>query len=68
MLQEHQHQVDEALGAYEEALGTGDPTQLSDSVLRPIQAVATDADLLPSPSSDKGSKVNGRAPHHNVNY
>jgi len=60
VLQEHQHQVDEALAAYDEALETGDPTQLGDNVLRPIAPVASDSDFLPSPSSDR-SRVNGAA-------
>lgn len=66
VLQEHQHQVDEALAAYDEALETGDPTQLGDNVLRPIAPVASDSDFLPSPSSDR-SKVNGAASASNFN-
>lgn len=60
VLQEHQHQLDEALTAYDEALETGDPTQLSDNVLRPITSVVSDTDFLSSPSSEK-NKVNGGA-------
>lgn len=62
VLQEHQHQVDEALSAYNEALESGDPTELGDNVLRPIAPVASETDFLPSPSSDR-SKVNGGAAH-----
>ena len=65
LLQEHQQQVDEALMAYDEALETGDPSQLGDNVLRPISSVASDSDILSSPNSDR-NKVNGGAPHFNV--
>ena len=58
VLQEHQHQLDEALIAYEEALDSGDPTNLSDSVLRPIALVVSSADFVSSPNSEK-STVNG---------
>ena len=53
--------------AYDEALQSGDPTQLSDSVLRPIQPVATDSYIILSPSDQRGgAKVNGTArSHHN---
>lgn len=65
MLQEHQNDIDEALLACDEALRTGDPSNLGDNVLRPIAPVATDSDLLPSPSSDR-NKVNGGSSHFNV--
>lgn len=65
LLQEHQQQVDEALMAYDEALETGDPSQLGDNVLRPISSVASDSDMLSSPNSDR-NKVNGGASHFNV--
>ena len=57
-LTEHQDQMNEALAAYDEALDKGDPSQLSDGLLLTIPAVATDSDILLSPSSD-ASKVNG---------
>lgn len=56
VLQEHQHQLDEALSAYDEALESGDTTQLSDNVLRPITSVVTQTDFLLSPKSEK---ING---------
>lgn len=65
VLQEHQHQVDEALAAYDEALETGDPSQLGDNVLLPISSVASDSDILLSPNSDR-NKVNGGTSHFNV--
>lgn len=65
VLQEHQRQVDEALAAYDEALETGDPSQLGDNVLLPISSVASDSDILLSPNSDR-NKVNGGTSHFNV--
>ena len=65
VLQDHQNEIDEALVACDEALRTGDPSNLGDNVLRPIAPVATDSDILPSPTSDR-SKVNGGASHFNV--
>jgi hypothetical protein len=65
VLQEHQHQIDEALVAYDEALETGDPSRLGDNVLRPIASVASDSDILLSPNSDR-NKVNGGTSHFNV--
>ncbi|XP_046445364.1 epidermal growth factor receptor substrate 15-like 1 isoform X2 [Daphnia pulex] len=64
VLQEHQHQIDEALVAYDEALETGDPSRLGDNVLRPIASVASDSDILLSPNSDR-NKVNGGTSHFN---
>ncbi|XP_032791226.1 epidermal growth factor receptor substrate 15-like 1 isoform X1 [Daphnia magna] len=64
VLQEHQRQVDEALAAYDEALETGDPSQLGDNVLLPISSVASDSDILLSPNSDR-NKVNGGTSHFN---
>jgi hypothetical protein len=65
VLQEHQHQIVEALVAYDEALETGDPSRLGDNVLRPIASVASDSDILLSPNSDR-NKVNGGTSHFNV--
>lgn len=67
VLEEHQQEIDEALVAYEEALESGDPSQLSDNVLRPISSIVTDSDTLTSPASDR-NKVNGGASHFNVGY
>lgn len=67
VLQEHQHQLDEALTAYEEALESGDPTTLSDSVLRPITSVVSSADFVSSPTSEK-SKVNGATSSSGVSF
>lgn len=65
VLQDHHQQIEEALVAYDEALETGDPSNLGDNVLRPISSVASDSDILLSPGSDR-NKVNGGASHFSV--
>lgn len=65
MLQDHHQEIEEALVAYDEALETGDPSNLGDNVLRPISSVASDSDILLSPGSDR-NKVNGGASHFSV--